>query len=544
MKKLLFFLFIALLSTGNTKANNIQVSNVSIINNGPGNIQVQFDVSWNNSWRIITGQNNYDGAWLFFKYKTTGGDWQHLNLTGNNNVTPTGTEIFQNAGSNKTGAIIYRSASNIGVGNINFTGVRLGVINALPYNIDVKAFAIEMVYVPAPTAGRQIFGDGDGTNESLYAFHYSDNTATTNSVLPIRADAGSFFDDSKLTTDGIYIYSNDTIQLTNPVSSLDAFPTMKALWCMKYEISQAAYRDFLNTLTYDQQVTRTTFVPSSSTGTRALTNSVTGRNFIEIATPGIASTQAAIYGCDANNNNVYDEAADGEWIVCNFLSWTDVAAFLDWSGLAPMSELQYERITRGASSAGSQPAILGEYAWGNTNLFASTYTLSNAGLTSEVAGNASGTLGNAVYSLTNPGGPLRVGSFATATSDRQSSGASFYGVMEMSGNVYEYTIHLGSIAGRSTKYVPNGNGTLSTTGNAQLSVGGSGFWPGMEGNLSLSSANNCVGGCEVTGAAGIKIRGGSNNSPSNELSISDRSINYIPTARAENRGGRGVLYIR
>lgn len=545
MKQRLFFLLFGLLSGFFPKANNVQISNVSIINNGPGNIQVQFDVSWDNSWRINTGQNNYDGAWVFFKYKTSGGDWVHLNLTGSNNVIPTGAEIFQNpTGINKTGAMIFRSSTNMGVGNISFTAVRLGVISTLPYNIDVKAFAIEMVYVPAPTS-RPFFGDGDGTNESAFALHYADNTATTNSVLPMKCDAtGNAFDDNELKTDGMYVYSNDTIQTTNPLGSLDPFPTMKALWCMKYEISQAGYRDFLNTLTYDQQTTRTTNAPSSPTGTGALTTAGNARNYIEISIPGISNTQSAVYGCDGNNNNVYDESADGEWVACNFLNWPDVAAFLDWSGLAPMSELQFERICRGASSAGAQPAIFGEYAWGSTSIFASTYNLNNQGLASEIANNASPTLGNAVYASTFSTGPLRVGSFATATSSRETSGASFYGIMEMSGNVEEYCIHFGSVSGRTCRYVPNGDGRLAATGNAQLPVGGAGFWPGMEGNSSIVTANTCSGSCEVSGFAGIRLRGGSISAPSSDLSVSDRSQNFLPTARAKDRGGRGVLYIR
>jgi formylglycine-generating enzyme required for sulfatase activity len=233
----------------------------------------------------------------------------------------------------------------------------------------------------------------------------------TTVFLPMLCDANGF-DDAELETDGIYVYSNDTIQTTNPIGTQDPFPTMKALWCMKYEITQAAYRDFLNTLDSAQQVTRTSVAVTSVTGTSALSGG-TARNFIEIAVPA-TSTTTAVYGCDANGNNIYNEAGDGEWVACNFLAWVDIAAFLDWSGLAPMSELQYERICRGNTSAGGNAAVLGEYAWGTATIFASNYTLSSANTASEIASNASGTVGNAAYTTTSSAGPLRSGIFCYA----------------------------------------------------------------------------------------------------------------------------------
>jgi hypothetical protein len=42
-----------------------------------------------------------------------------------------------------------------------------------------------------------------------------------------------------------------------------------------------------------------------------------------------------------------------------------MAAFADWSGLRPMSELEYEKACRGYNT----PAVPNEYAWGNAKLF-------------------------------------------------------------------------------------------------------------------------------------------------------------------------------
>ena len=48
--------------------------------------EVEFDLSWNNSWRISSGPANWDAAWVFFKYRTLDqsgkgqGNWQHATL--------------------------------------------------------------------------------------------------------------------------------------------------------------------------------------------------------------------------------------------------------------------------------------------------------------------------------------------------------------------------------------------------------------------------------------------------------------------------------
>jgi hypothetical protein len=354
---------------------------------------------------------------------------------------------------------------------------------------------------------------------------------------------GAGTDDAEMFSDGIYVYSNDTIQLTNPLGSLDPFPTMKATWCMKYEISQAGYRDFLNTLDSAQQANRTFNAPGSATGTGALTTSGTARNYLEIATPATGNSPA-VYGCDANGNNIYNEAGDGEWIACGFLLYQDVAAYLDWAGMAPMSELQFERICRGHSSAGAQPAILGEFAWGTNTIFGAAYSLTGSGTASELISNSSLTLGNAAYAATTAStGPYRTGIFATASSNRLTSGGSYFGVMDMTGNLDEFVITLGCLAGRSCRYIPNGNGTLSAAGNAQLSVGGAGFWPGMEGNSSSTVANTCSGTCEITASGGAVTKGGAFNTSITSLPFCARNY-FLPTARASSRGGRGVLYIR
>ena len=106
--------------------------------------------------------------------------------------------------------MLYRENTNLGVVTVTATNVSLGAISNLPYDIDVKGFAIEMVYVPAPPSCRVVLGDGNGTTKYVNALHYTGNLATNHAVLPVTCDPNGF-DDNKLEIDGKYVYHNNTI---------------------------------------------------------------------------------------------------------------------------------------------------------------------------------------------------------------------------------------------------------------------------------------------------------------------------------------------
>jgi formylglycine-generating enzyme required for sulfatase activity len=279
---------------------------------------------------------------------------------------------------------------------------------------------------------------------------------------------------------------------------------------MKYEISQGDYRDFLNTLTYTQQTSRAVNVTSIA-GTAALSN--TNRNGIDIQTSGVAATfTPAVYGSNLNGNSTYNEAADGEWIACNFLSWMDGCAYMDWAGLRPMTELEFEKACRG-----DQVPVAGEYAWGSISITGAT-GISNGGANNETFAGANCAYNNNV----NVQGPLRVGAFAGGATTRDQAGATFYGIMEMSGNLWERAVTIGNADGRGFTGV-HGNGRLSAAGHANQTS-----WPG------LSSG-------EVTGASGSGIRGGDWYNDASYARVSDRyyAANTF-TFRYSNFGFRGV----
>jgi hypothetical protein len=145
----------------------------------------------------------------------------------------------------------------------------------------------------------------------------------------------------------------------------------------------------------------------------------------------------------------------------------DGAAFAAWAGLRPMTELVFEKACRGPLKP-----VPNEYAWGTAAVAGSNdpgaprdgYALRNPGqadesATWEGANGPDETRGNAAWNGTVKGEdrsfavnqinrPLRPGIFATPESDRVAAGASYWGIMELSGNLEEAVVTVGNWEGR------------------------------------------------------------------------------------------------
>lgn len=433
----LIFLMLPLLGF----ANNVQIENVSLTgqNTNQDYYMIEFDISWENSWRTSTFESNWDAVWVFVKFSPKNHrDWHHAALHyvdgfSDGHTAPPGATIqtmVNNYGpSNGVGVMIYRSSD--GIGNIGWQNVQLrwdygadGIAD--DQLVELSVFAIEMVYVPQ---GAFYVGDGNLNTLRLEAgntgepFLISSEAAITlggtdPSHLSNVDNGGSTNDD--------FNYSTTKTLPANFPKGYDAF------YCMKYEASQQMFADFIGHLNQDQFPTRAT---------------------------GLIISEME-FGSKYAIANHPTRAMGG-------LAWTDIAAYLDWAGLRPLSELEYEKACRGPLYP-----VAKEFAWGNSS-YANfqSYILENEGEANEsiVAGMGEHT-GN-FNRLAFLEGLFRNGIFAASAHNktREETGATYWGIMEMSGNAFELTLSIGNPSTRGYKGW-HGDGTLQPNGEASVNM--------------------------------------------------------------------------
>lgn len=477
MRKLFLFLFLCL-AVRFSYANNLQFGSVSVSTDKQS---LQFTIQWDNSWKVSGGPANWDAVWIFIKYQDCSTNylpWQHVALSTNSSDHSVSGGVLQiDAAPDGKGVFIHRSAS--GSGNISSATVSLKMtMTDNSYNYQVNG--LEMVYVPQ---GSFYLGDGNRGGGNQWGF--TGDGAVAPKLIDATAQSSGLTSSQYLSTSTWG--SSASLPSTYPMG-------YNGFYVMKYEISQEAYASFLNTLTYDQQVTRFSNAPNSSAGTFAvstLANPQNCRNGIRIKTPGQVNNIPAVVGCDLDLNGTFGEADDGQNIACNWLSWPDLIAFLDWACLRPMTEFEFEKVCRGTASA-----VVGEYPWGTSTILQVTSgAIQYPGTVSEGAvSSGSGMCAYGAGTNTNRG-PLRCGYAATSTSTRTIAGASFYGVMEMGGNVGEQCVG-GFNYNYSSFTTTNGDGNLSTSGSADvtgwpLTGGGSGGGGIVRGGNWYDGSNNC-----------------------------------------------------
>ncbi len=147
-------------------------------------------------------------------------------------------------------------------------------------------------------------------------------------------------------------------------------------------------------------------------------------------------------------------------------------------------------------------------------------------------------IGNCNYLTTynNIDGPLRCGAFAASSVNhsRVETGATYYGIMEMSGNVVEFVVNNYHVAGRSFTGL-HGDGSLTVEGDANVD-----HWPGINGNTVESVANPVYTTVGVTEFAGLDERGGSFVTNNGYITISRRGTGGTYTNSDQDFGCRGV----
>lgn len=425
----LSLLLLLLFSAG--RANNVQVSNVGVgsRNTASHYALVTFTVAWENSWRTSTNESNRDGVWVFLKFKkNSSSEWKHATLHGTGYTAAAGSVLAPTA--DGKGAFLYRAAD--GIGPVSYANNQLrwdygtdGVLDN--ETVEVKVFALEMVYIPQ---GSFYLGSG-GTENYRYSAGNTNAPYLVNSNNAITKGSASG-----------ELNSNNTFEMPGVIPA--AYPKgYNAFWIMKYETSQQQLADFLNLLT----------------GTQAASHYVAGYTPLTGTHPTIMAPQperALTYG-----------------------NWIDLAALADWSGLRPMSEMEYEKACRGT---GITP-VANEYAWGTATATVLT-AVNNAGASDESV--ATPADANACCEVTYANA-TRTGLFARPSSNRVLSGASYFGVPNLSDNVSEICISTANDAAFPFDGSIHGDGNIGPDGQTDI-----GNWK-LAGAVSLASPGGAYG---------------------------------------------------
>lgn len=485
----LLFLFLAFASF----ANNIQLQKVSLAdtNRAAKTVNIKMNISWEHSWRDSI---NWDAAWIIIKYKEPKDSiwkWKHAQLSKTGNSIGSATEMKIIVPDDRIGAFFYRSA--IGSGNVSSDNVKLlwnygaaGVANI--DSVEVRVFATEMVYVPD---GSFCLGDGDGNSyKSGNSFHLKsapyNYAVITDKWSPListfdRNNTNSM-DDQVLLNDGIRVSGANGIDINNDrLADYPNFPTgYKGFYCMKYKVTQGQYTDFLNTVAVNDT-------------TQNLINSYTATSSSDFLQTVPKHLQAAwgnlgdfiyqyFFPQDKQRHTITFDSLQLKFIVSRpdrayaLMDLNKSFSFSEWFGLRPMSELEFEKACRGPLPPYSLPPFRTDNVWGADSAYplptySSYLTFSGVENGTEVFSDYNIDKRNLdPYNLIIPNGdggtgPYRVGIFATDESTRISSGASYYGIMDLGKITHEIVVPFSNSRFREFNY-SNGKGILSAFGKS------------------------------------------------------------------------------
>ncbi|MDR0763386.1 MAG: formylglycine-generating enzyme family protein, partial [Bacteroidales bacterium] len=474
-KKHVFLIAFVFLSVSFSLANNIQVSDVTVLKElaGDGYNAVSFTVSWDHSWRM-SAFSNWDAAWIIGKAYTRelgGLGWQHMSWDTDTSrhsiVNSYGTPLKLRIAERGVGALVYRSLEGTGSiqADMKMWWKQMNGKFKATDTIIVSIFAIEVVYIPQ---GEFLLGDGRSAR-TLY-----------NIAKDIKEGTGHITDAEKINSASGYSYNGTSIPSEYPVG-------YNAFYLMKHEITQHAYVDFLNTLTFAQQKNRThqNVSPKSVEGTLALisgspysSNPKQYRNYIRIRMaanddPDLPFPQPATYGNSVKGDTNWSREDNAGNVACNFLTWNDILAYADWAGMRPFTELEYEKACRGHKIY----KYYADYAWGQGY---ANYIIKYNGrwFIHEDSANEETAVPSSELESSFLSGPnaietgkepwtMRVGAFAKDSTWRGQAGAAFYGAMNMSDNLWERCINVHTAEGRSF-VAGNGDGALATNGEAYV----------------------------------------------------------------------------
>lgn len=297
--------------------STVRLANVTVVARDAKTATVRFDLAWQNAWRH---EVNHDAVWVFFKARANGaGEWQPVRLVADKVRNPAG--YVQGEGGTPLEFIVPDGAEGFlglfvrmaeyGCGNVSAKQISAVVElkDADPARIELRAYALEMVYVPEGA-----FNLGSGGLEWYRFYQYTDGSqnqqpyrVTGPGAIPTGQKAGR-------------LWARKAAQPEDGGEIPATFPNgYAAFYCMKKQLTAGQYCDFVNTL------------PPSLAPAYVLKKR---------------------FSQSASGSNIVYKVADPEHIVAGESSWADNALFSAWAGLRLLTELEFEKLARGPMDAG------------------------------------------------------------------------------------------------------------------------------------------------------------------------------------------------
>lgn len=419
MKKI-FFSLSALLFMLSSFCAELSIQNTMLYFERDG-VFAQVSLKWKHAWNH---DKSRDGVWIFFKslHVTNGAAPITVRQNGHEllSVDEKGASLSIQSSPDSAGVFValnkaYRgnihAVIKVKLAGNSFNGLRMR-------ESKFQSYGIEMVQVPK---GAYFIGDTSQRAIQHNAFYKQGSSPDKRdfysidreqAVIEVGTSPGSLY-----YTRGRESYGGDQ---GGPIPA--SFPKgVNGFLMMKYEPTQQLYVDFLNSLTKDQRQYQDSFLAISR----------------------YASLRGTIRKTDHGYSCAVPEAP------LNFITWSNALALADWCGLRPMTDLEYNKASRGPR----KPASF-DFPWGVASKF----------LVRRVLGDD----GKHFYTGTIDEGQL-------TDQNLVQFGASYYWIMDLSGSVWERVVTLGHADGRNFKG-SHGDGRLNEKGYATNED-----WPAREG---------------------------------------------------------------
>lgn len=360
----------------------------------PSERKVELDVRWHNGWR---NERNHDACWIVLRDPSApAGPTLRLALDDHSVTgTPAARVVIPHDG---VGAFLEPSEAHRGPVEWK---VELRVAEGVEVPEQVEAWAVEMVYVPA--GGFELGDDSPGVvaKGAIRAHDGGPYQLESEAAIEVGSEEGAIHYEAGETPqyigDGLGPIPADFPKGTQP------------FYLMKYELRQGQYARFLNALPTEWR---------------------DGHALLELE-----GEETETYSIRRHDQVFVAESPSRP---CNFVSWKDTAAWTDWMGLRPMTELEFEKAARGP-----RRPTAGDFPWG---------TSSREGVERKV------------LPTRDLAAATREDEAALDESTRTRLAASYYWIHDLSGSLWERVVTIGHPRGRAFLGT-HGDGSL-TDGNA------------------------------------------------------------------------------